>query len=264
MLDAVGALVAFAAAGVVVVRAAQAESKMYLTQRGSRIDMRVAVLGTGMVGRALAGRLADLGHDVVMGTRDVAGTLARTSPDGMGNPPLSGWLAGRPQVKLDTLAAAAAHGEIVVNATSGGHSIDALVAAGAQNLAGKVLIDIANPLDFSHGMPPTLFVKDTYSLGEQIQADFPDARVVKTLNTLNANLMVNPRELADGDHSVFVSGNDPAAKAIVIGLLRDFGHTDVIDLGDITTARGSEMYLPIWLRLMGALGSSAFNVKVVR
>ena len=139
-----------------------------------------------------------------------------------------------------------------------------LTTAGEPNLAGKVLLDIANPLDFSQGMPPTLLVKDTDSLGEQIQAAFPDVQVVKTLNTLSAPLMVNPKALADGEHSVFVSGNDADAKKDVVALLESFGHTDVIDLGDISTARGSEMLLPIWLRLMGALNTPMFNFKIVR
>ena len=126
-----------------------------------------------------------------------------------------------------------------------------------------MLIDIANPLDFSAGMPPTLFVKDTDSLGEQIQRAFPDAKVVKTLNTINATLMVDPAELADGDHTIFVCGDDAGAKATVTELLRSFGWKDVIDLGDITTARGTEMLLPIWLRLMAPLGTPAFNFKIV-
>ncbi|MFG2109912.1 NADPH-dependent F420 reductase [Micromonospora chersina] len=226
--------------------------------------MKIAVLGTGMVGQALAGRLAELGHEVTVGTRDVAATLARTTPDGMGNPPYAAWAAEHPQVCLTPFADAAAGAELLVNATSGNVSIAALQAAGTDNLAGKILIDIANPLDFSKGFPPTLFVKDTDSLGEQIQAAFPQLRVVKTLNTLTAALMVNPRALADGDHSIFVSGNDAEAKKTVTGLLESFGHTDVIDLGDITTARGTEMLLPVWLRLMGALDTPMFNFKIVR
>jgi 8-hydroxy-5-deazaflavin:NADPH oxidoreductase len=226
--------------------------------------MRIAVLGTGMVGQALAGRLADLGHEVTVGTRDVEATMARTEPDGMGNPAYPVWAAAHPTVSLATAAQAAAGAEIIVNATSGAMSIAALTAAGADNLAGKVLLDIANPLDFSRGFPPTLFVKDTDSLGEQIQAAFPDVKVVKTLNTLTAALMINPRALADGQHSVFVSGNDADAKKAVIALLESFGHTDVVDLGDITTARGTEMLLPLWLRLMGAMNTSMFNLKVVR
>jgi 8-hydroxy-5-deazaflavin:NADPH oxidoreductase len=226
--------------------------------------MRIAVLGTGTVGQALAGRLAELGHQVTVGTRDVAGTMARTEPDGMGNPPFAAWAAEHPAVTLASFAEAATGAELVVNATSGTVSIAALTAAGASNLAGTVLLDISNPLDFSQGFPPTLFVKDTDSLGEQIQAAFPDARVVKALNTLTAALMVNPQTLAQGDHSVFVSGNDAEAKKMVTDLLISFGHTDVIDLGDITAARGAEMVLPIWLRLMTALNTPMFNIKIVR
>jgi 8-hydroxy-5-deazaflavin:NADPH oxidoreductase len=225
--------------------------------------MKIAVLGTGMVGRALAARLSGLGHDVTIGTRDPAATLARTEPDGMGNPPFSAWASEHTEVRLAVLAEAAADAELIVNATNGSGAVPALEQAGAGHLAGKVLIDIANPLDFSQGFPPTLFVKDTDSLGEQIQRAFPHARVVKTLNTMNANLMVDPASLGV-ESSVFVSGNDAAAKATVTELLESFGHTDIIDLGDISTARGTEMLLPVWLRLMGALDTAAFNFKIVR
>jgi predicted dinucleotide-binding enzyme len=226
--------------------------------------MKIAVLGTGHVGQTLAGRLAELGHEVTVGTRDVTATLARTDSDAMGNPPYSAWAAAHPAVRLAPFAEAAAAADLIVNATSGDVSLAALEAAGRDNLAGKVLLDVSNPLDFSAGFPPTLFVKDTDSLAEQIQAAFPDARVVKSLNTLTAALMVEPRQLADGDHSIFMSGNDAAAKETVAALLASFGHTDVIDLGDISTARGPEMYLPIWLRLMNALSVPIFNIKVVR
>lgn len=226
--------------------------------------MEIAVLGTGMVGQTIAARLAELGHDVTIGTRDVPATLARTAADGMGTPPFSAWHAAHPQVALATFAEAAATADLVVNASSGAASIDVLTAAGTDNLAGKVIVDIANPLDFSHGVPPTLLVKDTDSLGEQIQRVFPEAKVVKTLNTMNAYLMADPRQLADGDHTVFVSGDDADAKRTVTELLRGFGHTDIIDLGDITTARGTEMLLPVWLRLWGSLGTPLFQFKVVR
>jgi hypothetical protein len=226
--------------------------------------MKIAVLGTGMVGQALAGRLAGLGHDVTVGTRDAAATLARTEPDAMGNPAFRFWAESQPQVRLATFPDAAAAAELVVNATSGAVSIDALTAAGRDNLAGKVLLDIANPLDYANGFPPTLLVKDTDSLGEQIQREFPELKVVKSLNTMNAHLMVNPGLLAGGHHTVFVSGNDADAKKTVTALLESFGHTDVIDLGDITTARGTEMVLPIWIRLFGALGTPMFNFKIVR
>jgi predicted dinucleotide-binding enzyme len=226
--------------------------------------MKIAVLGTGMVGQALARRLTDLGHDVTVGTRDVQATMARTEPDAMGNPPYASWAQAHPQVRLATFSDATADAELVVNATSGSASMHALQAAGHDHLAGKVLLDIANPLDFSQGFPPSLFVSNTESLAEQIQGAFPDVKVVKALNTMNAFLMVDPRQLADGDHSVFVSGNDTEAKQIVSGLLESFGHTDIIDLGDITTARGSEMMLPIWTRLYGVLGVPLFQFKVVR
>jgi predicted dinucleotide-binding enzyme len=225
--------------------------------------VNIAVLGTGMVGRAIAARLDELGHRVTVGTRDPEGTLARTEPDGMGNPAYAEWAEAHPRVGLARFADAAAAAEVAVNASSGTASLEVLALAGADNLAGKVLVDIANPLDFSAGFPPTLFVKDTDSLGEQIQRAFPETRVVKTLNTLNADLMVHPETLPEGS-SVFLSGDDTEAKAVVRGLLEDFGHTDVIDLGDISTARGTEMLLPVWLRLMNALGTAAFNLKVVR
>ncbi len=226
--------------------------------------MKIAVLGTGVVGQALAGRLAELGHEVTVGTRDVGATMARTGPDRMGNPPMRAWAAAHPTAQLATFADATSTAELVVNGTSGTISIAALTAAGADNLAGKVVLDISNPLDFSQGFPPTLFVKDTDSLGEQIQAAFPQAKVVKALNTLTAALMVNPKLLADGAHSVFLSGNDAEAKKSVTGLLESFGHTDVIDLGDISTARGTEMVLPLWLRVMGSLNTPMFNFKIVR
>ena len=225
--------------------------------------MKIAVLGTGAVGRALAGRLSALGHEVTIGTRDPRATLARTGRDDMGNAPFSEWAAGHESVGLASYAQAASTAELLVLATNGFGALPALEEAGAVHLAGKVLVDISNPLDFSAGFPPTLFVKDTDSLGEQLQRAFPEVRVVKTLNTMTADVMVDPASLG-AESSVFVSGDDAAAKHTVTELLESFGHTDVIDLGDISTARGTEMYLPIWLRLMGALGTASFNVKVVR
>jgi predicted dinucleotide-binding enzyme len=225
--------------------------------------MNIAVLGTGSVGRAIAGRLHELGHSVTVGTRDPESTRARTEPDGMGNPPFSAWHAEHADVALASFAEAAAGAELVVNASSGQVTLDLLGMAGADNLAGKVLVDISNPLDFSHGFPPTLFVKDTDSLAEQVQRAFPLALVVKTLNTLTASLMVDPGSLGESS-TIFVSGDDDGAKATVVSLLESFGHDDVIDLGPLETARDAEMLLPLWLRLMGTLGTSAFNIKVVR
>ena len=199
----------------------------------------------------------------MVGTRDPQDTLARTEPDSMGNAPFSAWHSAHSGVEVATFADAAARADLVVNASSGVVTLDVLALAGADNLSGKVLVDIANPLDFSAGFPPTLSVKDTDSLGEQVQRAFPEAKVVKTLNTLTASLMVEPKSLG-ASSTVFVSGEDAAAKATVVELLQSFGHDDVIDLGGIETARGTEMVLPIWLRLMGTLGTAHFNLKVVR
>ncbi|MET4095503.1 NAD(P)-binding domain-containing protein [Arthrobacter sp. UYCu712] len=226
--------------------------------------MKIAVFGTGTVGPTVAAALSARGHDVVIGTRDPEATLARTEPGAMGGPAFPEWHAAHRQIGVATFADAAARSEIVVNATNGGGSLAALAAAGDANLAGKVLIDIANPLDFSQGFPPSLNPVNTDSLGEQLQRAFPEARVVKTLNTMTASVMVDPAGVAGGDHSVFVSGNDAAAKETVKGLLEGLGHRDIIDLGDITTARGAEMILPLWLRVWGALGTGEFNFKVAR
>ena len=214
--------------------------------------MKVGIIGSGTVGQTIGAKLAASGQDVMIGTRD-AGKLSE-------------WLSRlEHKVRVGSNAEAAAHGEIVINATSGAGALEALQLAGADNLSGKILIDISNPLDFSRGFPPSLTISNTDSLGEQIQRAFPNTRVVKTLNTLTAALMVDPRQLADGDHHIFVSGDDAAAKAQVTELLKSwFGWREVIDLGDITTARGTEMLLPIWVRLMSALGTPMFNFKIVR
>lgn len=228
-------------------------------------SMKIGVLGTGVVGQTLAAKLVELGHDVVVGTRSVAETMAHAEPGPYGLPPFSAWLQQHPGARVETFAGAAQHGELVINATSGMGALRALQDAGADSLAGKILLDISNPLDFSQGMPPTLSVVNTDSLGEQIQRAFPTANVVKTLNTVTAGLMVDPRRVGDGNHALFVSGNDAAAKAQVTQWLAEwFGWQHVIDLGDITTARGTEMYLPLWLQLMGALGTPMFNIQVVK
>ncbi len=227
--------------------------------------MKIAVFGTGMVGQALADKLDELGHEVMIGTRDVQRTLARTDPHPYGFPPFSTWHKEHGQVKLGTYREAARYGEVLFNATNGTGSLAALEQAGADNLNDKIMVDIANPLDFSQGNPPVLSVSNDDSLGEQIQCAYPQVKVVKTLNTVTAFLMVNPGLVANGDHTMFVSGNDVNAKKQVIGWLKDwFGWKDVIDLGEISSARGMEMYLPIWLRLWSALGTGMFNVKVVK
>lgn len=215
--------------------------------------MRIGILGTGVVGQTLGKKLVALGHDVRMG--------ARTA----NNEKAAGWVqANGERASQGTFADAASFGEIVFNCTSGMASLEALKQAGARNLDGKILIDVANPLDFSKGMPPTLSVCNTDSLGEQIQRAFPNARVVKTLNTINTNVMVDPT-LVPGDSDVFVSGDDASAKAKVTEILTKwFGWRSVIDLGDITSARATEMVLPLWLRLFSTYKTPNVNIHIVR
>lgn len=225
--------------------------------------MKVGVLGTSIVGRSHAAKLIELGHEVIMGTKNVSKTMAEDKPDQMGNPPFGVWHKDNPKVKLATFAEAAKHGEIVWEALNGSVAVEVLKSLEA-SLGDKILIDIANPLDFSKGMPPSLFVSNTDSLGEQIQRALPKVKVVKSFNTTNAYIQVNPQQLADGDHHIFVSGNDSDAKAKVIEILKSYGWKNIIDLGDIATARGTEMILPIWLRLWNALQNPNFNFKIVQ
>lgn len=207
-----------------------------------------------MVGQTVGGKLVSLGHEVKLGSRDATNEKAAAWAKGAGSHALHG-----------TFADAAAFGELLVNCTAGAGSLDALRAAGEANIGSKILIDLANPLDFSKGMPPSLFVTNTESLGERIQAALPKARVVKTLNTVNCNLMVDAARVGGGEHDMFVCGNDADAKAHVAELLRGwFGWKHVTDLGDITAARATEAYLHLWLRLYGAFRSADFNVRVVK
>ena len=215
--------------------------------------MKIGVLGTGMVGKAIATKIVQLNHQVKMGSRTA------------NNEKAAEWVkANGIKASQGTFADAAEFGEILFNCISGMASLEALKMAGEKNMNGKVLVDVANALDFSKGMPPTLFVCNTDSLAEQIQRAFPQVKVVKGLNTLNCNLMVNPT-LLPGNHDVFVCGNDIVAKAKVTDILKNwFGWKNVIDLGDLTGARGLEMLMPFWIRLMGTFQSPNFNYKIVR
>lgn len=215
--------------------------------------MRIAILGTGMVGETLGSKLVALGHEVRMGSRTAD------------NPKAAAWVkkAGG-KASQGTFADAAAFSELLFNCTLGSASLDVLKAAGAEALRGKVLVDVSNPLDFSKGMPPVLYTQPTDSLGEQLQRAFPELKVVKTLNTMSCEVMVDPSRVP-GDHDVFVSGNDADAKARVKQLLSEgFGWKHIIDLGDLTTARGTEAFLPLWLRLWGSLRTGDFNIHVVK
>ena len=228
--------------------------------------MDIGIIGSGRAAQTLATKLLELGHAVTISSRD--STKTKDLGDWGTVPSADDFAAaqraaGR-KAAAGSFAAAAAHGEVVMNVTLGGRSLEALEAAGAADLAGKILIDVSNPLDFSQGMPPTLLFCNTDSLGERIQAAFPDARVVKSLNTVTAQVMVDPRQLTEPT-TMFVSGNDQEAKDWVQHeLLEDwFGWEQVLDLGDITAARAQEMWLPLWLRLMGTTGTAAFNLRIV-
>jgi predicted dinucleotide-binding enzyme len=204
-----------------------------------------------MVGKAVASGLVGLGHDVMMGARTREHDEAKA------------WLAStKGRGKTGTFAEAARFGDVLLNCTQGAYTLDALRAVDKKDIAGKVLIDIANPLDMSQ-QPPTLTICNTDSLGEAIQREFPEAKVVKALNTVNCEVMINPRRVP-GEHDLFICGNDAGAKETVKALLREFGWKSIIDMGDITNARATEQLLPIWIRLFMMFGSADFNFKVVK
>lgn len=214
--------------------------------------MKIGILGTGMVGQTLATKLVALDHEVVMGAREAKNQNANDWAQKTGGKGRAG-----------TFADAAAHGELLLNCTMGQFSIEALRAAGREHLRGKVLIDVSNPLDFSKGMPPTLFVCNDDSLGERIQNAFPELRVVKALNTVNAGVMVDPSRVP-GESTMMIAGDDADAKVLVASLLQSFGWKDILDLGELTAARTLEMYVMLWVRLWGTVKTADFNVKVVR
>ena len=212
--------------------------------------MRIGILGTGIVGQTIGSALVHRGHEVRLGSRTA------------NNPKAQDWVAAhRERASQGTFADAATFGALMFNCTSGTASLEALHAAGIGNLAGKILIDVANPLDFSRGMPPILSICNADSLAERIQAEFPATKVVKALNTMSAKVMTDPASVP-GEHDVFLSGNDPEAKAHVRELLQSFGWQNIVDLGDITTARGPEMMLPVWLRLWGAFKTPMINFHI--
>lgn len=218
--------------------------------------MKIGILGTGVVGNTIGSALIKKGHEVKMGSRDALNSKSAewVSANGVNS-------------SQGTFSDAAQFGDIVFNCTRGEHSLDAIRMAGEENLDGKILVDVSNPLDFSKGMPPTLSLVNDTSLGETIQNTFTGIKVVKTLNTLNCFLMVDPNKVAGGDHNIFICGNDDEAKQKIIHLLHDnfsWKKENIIDLGDITNSRGTEQMLPIWIRLFGVLGTADFNFKIVR
>ncbi len=220
---------------------------------------KISILGTGMVGRAVALKMKSLGYEVFSGTRSVENTLQKLREKGQSAIFENGTATLAPFSELP------ADSELFINATSGGGSLEALQAVGSERLRGKTVLDIANPLDFSKGMPPSLFVCNTDSLAETLQRAFPESHIVKSLNTMNCEIMMNPG-LVPGNHHVFVCGNDESAKVKVKDLLKEIGWApaNILDLGDLTAARGTEMLLPVWLRIWQNMGTATFNFGVVK
>jgi len=223
--------------------------------------MKIGIIGSGVVAQTLGAGLVEQGHDVVLGTRDPQKLDEKKNFAGT----LREWLVKvQNKAKIVTFPEAAAHGEVLINATSGTISLEALKLAGADKVGSKILIDTANELDFSKGMPPRALASQDNCLAEKIQAAFPNLKVVKSMNTLSALVMTNPKGLHGGDHTLFVSGNDAEAKATVTSLWKSFGWSDVLDLGDVSASRGPEMYMGMWIRLWGATQTGTLNIKVVR
>ena len=229
------------------------------------MSKNIGILGTGVVAQTIAAKLNELGYSITMGTRDVAKTLAFTERNQYGGPPFAEWHQQHKLIKLGTFSDAAKFGDIIINCIKGDAALETLKPLGADTVRNKTIIDISNPLDFSKGMPPSLVPEwtNTNSLGEEIQATLPGANVVKTLNIVNCEVMVDAKK-SGGDPTMFIAGNNAQAKEEVKKILRQFAWTDIIDLGDISGARGMEMLLPIWLRVWGATRNGYFGFKIVR
>jgi 8-hydroxy-5-deazaflavin:NADPH oxidoreductase len=218
--------------------------------------MKIGILGTGMVGNALGTKLVQVGNEVTMGSRSAKNESAQNWADSLGE-----------RAHAATFRDAAVFGEIVISCTGGMHSMAALESVGADPIRGKILIDVSNPLQQDKDGSMILGICNTESLGERIQRAFPQTRVVKALNTVNCDIMIEPSRVP-GDHNLFICGNDPDAKKQVTQYLSDwFGwkQQNIIDVGDITTARGTEMMMPLWMRLFqGVVGHPHFNYHIVR
>jgi 8-hydroxy-5-deazaflavin:NADPH oxidoreductase len=228
--------------------------------------MKIAIFGTGMVGQTLAAALFAKGHTITIGTRDVQKALANVELNGFGMPGFGVWHKTNSHINVATFENAASGADLLFNATNGASILKILQSIPSTSTDEKVLIDLANDLDMSNGMPPRLRTTDTVgqSIGERIQDAFPKVQVVKSLNTMNCSVMLNPGSVAGGQSTVFVGGNSVAAKAYVSDFLKTFGWTDIIDLGDITSSRATELMLPIWLKLWPVMGQTPYNFKIAR
>jgi predicted dinucleotide-binding enzyme len=214
--------------------------------------MKIGILGTGMVGETLGSKFVQLGHQVKMGSRTA------------NNENAAKWVVKNgASASAGTFADAAAFGDMVFLCLKGDVELDVVRSVGQNSFGNKPVIDVSNPLDFSRGMPASLSICNTNSLGEEVQKALPSAKVIKTLNTVNCEIMIEPNKAGD-QPTMFICGNDSEAKANVTSLLKNLGWSDIIDLGDITQSRASEMLLPIWLSLMQTLGHVHFGFKIVR
>jgi len=223
--------------------------------------MKIGIIGSGVVGQTLGKKLVELGHDVVLGTRDPQKLDEKKNMTGT----IREWLAQvKDKAKVVTFKEAAQHGELLINATHGQASVEALQMAGVDQVGPKVLIDTANELDFSKGMPPAVLASQERSVSGNIQKAFPNLKVVKTFNTMAAPIMVNPKMVKGGDHTIFMAGNDKDAKAKVAEILKSFGWKDILDLGDIQAAHGPEMLMALWVALFVSLQNGMVAIKVQR
>jgi predicted dinucleotide-binding enzyme len=214
--------------------------------------VKIGILGSGDVGQALGRGFARHGHDVCVGSR---------TPQ---SEKLQAWLKETPgKASTGTFAQAAAHGELVVLATLGAAVEEVIDLAGVGAFAGKVVLDATNPLDFSKGMPPGLFVGTTDSLGERVQRKLPRAQVVKCFNTVSNTQMIDPK-FTEGAPQMFICGNDADAKKRTDALLRDLGWPGSLDVGDIEGARWLEALVPLWVRAGVTLNAWSHAFKVVQ
>jgi hypothetical protein len=214
--------------------------------------MKIGILGSAGVGQSLATGFAANGHDVVMGSRNA------------GKKELKEFASkAEGKIAVRTLADAAAHGELLVLCTLGAAAEGAIDLAGPRHFDGKVVIDVTNPLDFSKGMPPSLFVVGTDSLGERIQRKVPKAKVVKCFNTVNQDTMIHPR-MKEGLPDMVIAGDDDGAKKVVAGLLKEFGWAAPIDIGGIQEARWLEAFTALWVRVAMKVGSWSVAARFLR
>lgn len=216
--------------------------------------MKIGIIGAGNAGKTLGSAFAKQGYHVMLGSRQ---------PE-----KLADWLrledVHQKRILVGTLHETAAFGDLLVHAITGQGAIEALKMAGEENLREKTLLDISLPIHLTEGRI-TLFTSTGESLGERIQATFPEAKVVKAMNHIAAGVMVDPGIVANGDHDLFMCGNDAAAKQMVSTLLKGaFGWKRIYDLGDLSAAQATEGLALLASHVAAALGHGMMNFKVAQ